>query len=263
MNTRLKRNMQPKTSSPYDKDVVRKVGQSRLRLTVLEDAWCTLENRSLVTFLEPGSRGWLGLVTIFQLSSTTSFKIGVAASPGSVWREDQKHFALELVRVLPDPYKPQFIPTRRTRARVFRFAAPVTLEMLASLDPIIIDRPCIELLRIEDEISIEVRGLQYIDTPHWQEEITLLLKGTQLISGDESVTEAQIKHESEISTALERMAQQVTHDGKAPRFTMTALREYWPCQISRAHLYNLITAEQRDRIEARYYRRWLELHSAT
>jgi hypothetical protein len=133
--------------------------------------------------------------------------------------------------------------------------------MLANLDPIIIDRPCIQLLMIEDNLSIEVRGLQNIDVHRWQQEVSLLLKGARLISGDESIAEAQIKYESEISSAIEHMARQVTHDGKAPKFTMTALREYWPFRISRAHLYNLITAEQRDRIEARYYSRWRELRS--
>jgi hypothetical protein len=246
-----------------EEGVILEGSQFQLRLAILDDAWRTLENRSLVTFLKPGCREWLGLIGIFQLPSTTSFQIGIAASPGSLWSEDQKNFALELVRVLPDPYSRQGTPPRRSRARVFRFAAPITLDNLAGLDPVVVDRPCIELLRIEDEVLIDVRGLQYVDTPHWEEEISLLLKGARLISGDESKAEAQIKYESEIVSAIERMAQQVTHDGKAPKFTMTALHAYWPFRISRAHLYNLITAEQRDRIEARYYRRWIELHSST
>jgi hypothetical protein len=234
-----------------------------LPFMTLDEVWESIASTALVTHLKPGSTIWLQLTSLFGLPSTTTFQIGVAVSPGSTWDKEFQNFALELVRVLADPSDPTVLPPPRNRARVFRYPEPVRARMLRHLSPIIPDLPCIEVLRIDGQVSIDVRGVHNIDVHRWQEEILLLLKGVALVTRDDRLSESHLRYETEISAAIEAMAKQNRHKSVPSRFTKTEFREHWPFRMSRANLYNVVPEDRWPDIERRYYYRCKELRSSS
>jgi hypothetical protein len=229
----------------------------------LEEVWESIASTALVTYLKPGSTIWLQLASVLGLPSTTTFQIGVAVSPGSTWNKELQNFALEIVRVLADPSDPSVLPPARNRARVFRYPEPVRARMLRHVSPIIPDLPCIEVLRVDQQVSIDVRGVHNIDVRLWQEEILLLLKGVALITRADSLSESQLRYETEISAAIEAMAKQNRHKSVPARFTKTEFREHWPFRMSRTNLYNVVPEDRWPDIERRYYHRCKELRSTS
>jgi hypothetical protein len=259
----MKENNRPALTLTENVTRVRGGREPRLPLATFDEVWGSVAATALITYLKPGSPIWLQLVGIFMLPSTTTFQIGVAVTPGSTWNSDFQTFAVELVRVLASPSDPGVLPPTRTRIRVFRYLEPIVLNMLRNVSPIVPDVPCIEVLRIDDKISIDIRGMHNIDLLRWQDEIQLLLRGVTLLTTDDSISEAQLRYETEVSAAIERMAQRHSHKSVPPRFTKTEFKEHWPFKMSRANLYNVIPEERWPDIERQYYHRCRELRRTT
>ena len=236
---------------------------SPVPLLAVEEVWAAISATALVTYLKPGTQIWLQLISTFRLASTTMFQIGVAVSPGANWGPNLETFAVELVRVLANPLDPSALPPTRTRIRIFRHREPVRPKMLGNISPIVPDLPCIEVLRIDETMSIDIRGMQNIDFRRWQDEIPLLLKGVALLSANDNLSESQLRYETEVSAAIEKMAQQQRHKPVPSRFTKTEFREHWPFKMSRTNLYNVIPEDRWPSIESRYYLRCEQLRSTT
>ena len=229
--------------------------------TALYEDWQSLKQIAVVANVIPGDKNWFDLIKTFGLPATTIFPIRFAVAPGSTWNRQFECFSFELARVVPNLDYPELEPPNCSRARVFHYDRPVRFDMLKPVSPHIPDQPCIEQVRIDNRVLLDVRGLQNIEPLQWSEKILSLLSGAWLITKDSSLlTEGELRYELEISSAIEAMAQKGHDRSNPPRFSFSAFAAYWPVRISRAHLYNIIPDYRREEIEQRYYRRWRELH---
>lgn len=229
--------------------------------TALDEDWQSLKQVAVVADITPGDKIWFDLITAFSLPATTIFPMRVATAPGSAWNRQFECFSFEFVRVVRHLGYPELTPPNCSRARVFHYNQPVSLGRLKPISPCVPNQPCIEQIRIDSEMFIDVRGMQNIEPCQWSEKILALLNGAWLITKDNSLlTEGELRYELEISSTIEAMAQKGHDHPKPPRFSFTTFAAHWPIRISRAHLYNLIPEHRRVEIEQRYYRRWKELH---
>lgn len=239
-----------------------RAGNAPLPKSALDDEWQALRRTAIVATFEPGEENWLQLVSVFKLPSTTLFPIGIAVAPGTTWHREFERFSLELVRLVPNLDYPELTHPNCSRARVFHHDKPVTISMLRPISPLIPDRPCIEEVRIENEVYIDVRGVQNIDAARWSEEILSLLRGAWLITRDNNLlTEGELRYEAEISSAIEAMANRGHERSSPPRFTKSSFAAHWPAKMSRPNIYNIVPEYRWDEIELRYYRRWRELEA--
>jgi hypothetical protein len=229
--------------------------------TALYENWQSLTQIAVVANIAPGDENWFDLLATFHLPSTTIFPMRVAVAPGGAWNRQFECFSFELVQVVPHLDYPRLKPPDCSRTRVFHYGRPVRFDTLIPLSRRIPDQPCIERVKIGQQVFLDVRGLHNVQPPQWSEKILSLLSGAWLITRDDNLlTEGELRYELEISSAIDSMAQKGHDRSNPPRFSFSAFTAHWPVRISRAHLYNLIPDFRREEIEQRYYRRWREVH---
>lgn len=219
-----------------------------------------VKNLAVVGRLDPGQKGWFQLIATFDLPATTIFSMGIAVAPGSDWSKEFECYSVELVQPLPHTQYPERVPPNCSRTRVFHHDEPVSLSGLEP-SPFIPLRPCVERVKIENLIYIDVRGVQSVESTRWSEKILALLKGAWLITRDNNLlTEGDLRYEIHISSTIEAMAKKGQDKTTAPRFTVTNFAAHWPLRKSRSNMYKIIPEHRWEEIMLRYYRRWRELH---